>query len=56
MVPVETQKAPAAGMSDADERQRRMEFPCCYSKGCSRQTLLMASVGVREGVCVRVCV
>ena len=28
----------------------------CYSRGCSRQTLLMARDGVREGVCVRVCV
>lgn len=28
----------------------------CYSRGCSRQTLLMARDGVREGVRVCVCV
>ena len=56
MAPVETQKAPAVGMSDADDAEEDGGALRCYSKGCSRETLLMAGDGVREGVCVCVCV
>lgn len=56
MAPVETQKSPAVGVSDADDAEEDGEGALLYSKGCSRQTLLMARDCVRQGVCVCQCV